>query len=89
MTEFPGTPDHFRLHVQVAHALDALDHRHVWLRLSVVGGRPASAAAIETAVREIDAWLKMIKGSTSTPTATSSTMFDRRTPLWAMRSGSR
>ena len=59
--DFPGTPDHFRLHIQAAHALDALDHRHVWLLLRVIGGRPAAAAELDEAVQEIDAWLAEIR----------------------------
>jgi hypothetical protein len=52
-----GTPDHVRLHQQVAAALDALNHRHVWLHISVVGGTPASTAGLEQAIQELDAWL--------------------------------
>lgn len=56
-----GTPDHFRLHQQVAVALDDLDHRHVWLHISVVGGSPASAQGLKRAIEELDAWLASVR----------------------------
>lgn len=61
MSEFTGTPGHFRLHRQVAEALDALNRRNVWLRLSVVGGQPESDQGIDKIVRDVDAFLNTIQ----------------------------
>lgn len=62
MSEFAGTPNHFRLHRQAAEALDALEPRYVWLRLTVIGeAPPVSDAALERPIREIALWLNEIR----------------------------